>query len=712
MTSNRAGTGLERVSFGRTYWRSIADVGGHLAEISPAAIDDANFRLLADHIPTLCWMANGDGYIVWYNRRWHDYCGTTPAEMQGWGWQSVHDPDLLPAVMDRWTSSIATGEPFEMTFPLRGADGLFRPFLTRIQPVRDATGHVARWFGVNTEISELQAAEQALLELNETLEMQVEKRTRERDRTWNNAQDLLAVADKQGIFQAANPAWNIVLGWDPNELVGRHYLDFVHPDDHASSENALSRAAITGPPRHENRYRHRDGSYRWIAWVASSEDNLIYASGRHITAEKEAAEALTQAEEQLRQSQKMEAVGQLTGGLAHDFNNLLAGISGSLELLQARIMQGRLNDVERYVAVAQGASKRAAALTHRLLAFTRRQTLNPKPSEINRLVGGMEDLIRRTVGPQITVEVVGAMGLWLVLVDQNQLENALLNLCINARDAMPDGGRLTIETGNRWLDEREARNRGLPPGQYVSLCVSDSGTGMTPEVMRRAFDPFFTTKPIGMGTGLGLSMIYGFVQQSGGQVRLYSEFGQGAMVCLYLPRHLGELQDADEPVAQVETHRAEQGQTVLVVDDEPTVRMLVTEVLENLGYIAIEAADGAAGLEVLRSNARIDLLISDVGLPGGMNGRQVADAGRAVRPGLNVLFITGYAENAVLSHGHLEPGMHILTKPFAIEALTSRIKELVSVGDKQRRRNSPSPKTLNQLPPTPFVPGWTTNSHP
>ena len=677
MTLNRAGTGLERANFGRTYWRSVADVGDHLAEISPAAIDDETFRLLADHIPTLCWIANGDGYIVWYNRRWHDYCGTTPAEMEGWGWQSVHDPDLLPAVMDRWTSSIATGEPFEMTFPLRGTDGLFRPFLTRIQPVRDATGHVARWFGVNTEISELQAAEQALLELNETLEMQVERRTRERDRTWNNAQDLLAVADKRGIFRAANPAWTMVLGWDPNEVVGRHYLDFIHPDDHALSEDALSRVAITGPPRHENRYRHRDGSYRWIAWVASSEDNLIYASGRHITAEKEAAEALTQAEEQLRQSQKMEAVGQLTGGLAHDFNNLLAGISGSLELLQARIMQGRLNDLERYIAVAQGASKRAAALTHRLLAFTRRQTLNPKPSEINRLVGGMEDLIRRTVGPQITVEVVGAMGLWLVLVDQNQLENALLNLCINARDAMPDGGRLTIETGNRWLDEREGRNRGLPSGQYVSLCVSDTGTGMTPEVMRRAFDPFFTTKPIGMGTGLGLSMIYGFVQQSGGQVRLYSECGQGAMVCLYLPRHLGELEDADEPAARVEAPRAEGGETVLVVDDEPTVRMLVTEVLEDLGYIAIEAADGAAGLQVLHSNARLDLLISDVGLPGGMNGRQLAEAGRAVRPGLNVLFITGYAENAVLSHGHLGPGMHILTKPFAMEALASRIKELI-----------------------------------
>ena len=289
----------------------------------------------------------------------------------------------------------------------------------------------------------------------------------------------------------------------------------------------------------------------------------------------------------------------------------------------------------------------------------------------------MEELIRRTVGPGVAVEVVAAGGLWTTLVDPNQLENALLNLCVNARDAMPSGGRLTIETGNKWLDERAARERDLSPGQYVSLCVSDSGAGMAPEVAARAFDPFFTTKPIGMGTGLGLSMVYGFARQSNGHARIYSEPGQGALVCLYLPRHHAEAESADEPAIRAAAPRAEQGETVLVVDDEPTVRMLVTEVLEDLGYTAIEAADGAAGLQVLQSGARVDLLITDVGLPG-MNGRQVADAGRAVRPGLKVLFITGYAENAVLSHGHLAPGMHVMTKPFAMEALAKRIKNLIS----------------------------------
>jgi len=313
-----------------------------------------------------------------------------------------------------------------------------------------------------------------------------------------------------------------------------------------------------------------------------------------------------------------------------------------------------------------------------LLAFARRQTLDPKPTDINRLVRGMEELIRRTVGPEIAVEpTVGAVGLWTSLVDAGQLENALLNLCINARDAMPDGGKLTMETGNCWLDERMARDRDLPPGQYVSLCVSDNGIGMPPDVVAKAFDPFFTTKPIGQGTGLGLSMIYGFAKQSGGQVRIYSEVGQGTTVCLYLPRHLGDAEVSEQGAELADAPRAEDGQTVLVVDDEPTVRMLVTEVLEDLGYKAIEAADGAAGLHVLQSDARIDLLVTDVGLPGGMNGRQLADAARVARSGLKVLFITGYAENAVLSQEHLDPGMHVLIKPFAMEALASRIKNLI-----------------------------------
>ena len=389
-------------------------------------------------------------------------------------------------------------------------------------------------------------------------------------------------------------------------------------------------------------------------------------------------QALMEAEAALRQSQKMEAVGQLTGGIAHDFNNLLTGISGSLELIRARIAQGRLPEVDRYLNAARGASNRAAALTHRLLAFSRQQALDPRPTSMNRLVAGLEELIRRTVGPAITVEVVGAAGLWTTMVDPGQLENALLNLCINARDAMPEGGRLTIETANARLDRPAAALRELAPGHYVALSVSDTGTGMTEEVIAKAFDPFFTTKPLGQGTGLGLSMIYGFARQSGGQVRIYSELGQGTTMRIYLPRHLGEAEAAEAAEAPAAAPpRARQGETVLVVDDEAPIRMLVADLLGDLGYVAIEAEHAAAGLDILRSGARVDLLVTDVGLPGGMNGRQLADAARALRPGLKALFITGYAENAVVGHCHLEPGMAMLSKPFTMEALASRIREMI-----------------------------------
>ena len=469
-----------------------------------------------------------------------------------------------------------------------------------------------------------------------------------------------------------------MLGWAPQDIVGQNHLVFSHPEDLAGSNAAHVRSLGGALRNYENRVRHKDGSYRWVSWVATMEDERIYASGRHITAEREARAALEQTQDQLRQAQKMEAVGQLTGGLAHDFNNLLTAISGSLELIQTRIRQGDTDRVDRYVNMAQQAAKRAAALTHRLLAFSRRQTLDPRPTDVNRLVYGLEDLVRRTVGPEVSVDVVAAVGLWPTLVDPNQLENAILNLCINARDAMPEGGRLTIETANRWIDARTARDRDLDPGQYVSLCVSDTGTGMTPDVISKAFEPFFTTKPLGLGTGLGLSMIYGFARQSGGHVRIYSEVGDGSNICVYLPRHLGAA-DAVEDTAELSgAARAGAGETVLVVDDEPTVRMLVTEVLEELGYAAIEAADGASGLKLLQSDVRIDLLVTDVGLPGGMNGRQMADAARVHRPELKILFITGYAENAVVGNGHLEPGMHVMTKPFPMEALANRIKDLIA----------------------------------
>ncbi|WP_458096393.1 PAS domain S-box protein [Roseomonas sp. WA12] len=526
---------------------------------------------------------------------------------------------------------------------------------------------------------ERRRAETDLRNLAASLEQQVAARTAERDRVWRNSRDLLVVIGANGIFRAVNPAWTAILGHDPAEVAGRSFLDFIWPEDAGLTQGGLDDAASDRDlTNFENRYRHRDGTPRWISWHTSTEGDLVYAYGRDVTSEKEVQAALRQTEDVLRQSQKMEAVGQLTGGLAHDFNNLLTGIIGALELLSTRIAQGRYKDVDRYVSAAQGASRRAAALTHRLLAFSRQQTLDPRPTDVNRLVSDMEELVRRTVGPSIALAVMPQPELWPTLVDPNQLENALLNLCINARDAMPDGGRLNIETANIVLDARVAGQRDMQPGQYVAVCVTDTGMGMTDDVIRKAFDPFFTTKPLGQGTGLGLSMIYGFVRQSGGQVRIDSAPGRGTTMRLYLPRHLGPAEEPEPAPDLNGAPRAGRGETVLVVDDEPTIRMLVMEVLEELGYAAIEAADGASGLGVLRSDARVDLLVTDVGLPGGMNGRQMADLARIGRPGLKVLFITGFAENAALGNGQLEPGMHVMAKPFAMETLAGRIRELIA----------------------------------
>jgi PAS domain S-box-containing protein len=563
-----------------------------------------------------------------------------------------------------------------------------------VRPLHDASGAITGFIKIARDETGRRAAEAALRETEQRYRLAA-KATNDAIWDWNLASNRIDW----------NEAVAVLFGYAAEEIEpsGDWWIEHIHPADRDRIYTSIH-AVIDGAGEHwaaEYRFRRGDGTFAHVfdrGHVIRDEQGRatrMIGAMLDLTERKRAEERLRELNETLesrvterttelmatqdalRQAQKMEAVGQLTGGLAHDFNNLLTGISGSLEMMQVRVSQGRVAEVERYVTAAQGAAKRAAALTHRLLAFSRRQTLAPKPTDVKQLVSGMEDLIGRTVGPAIEIETVNAAGLWPSLIDPSQLENAILNLCINARDAMPEGGKITIETGNRWMDQRAAEQRGLEPGQYISLCVSDTGTGMAPDVIEKAFDPFFTTKPIGMGTGLGLSMIYGFAKQSGGSVSIYSEVEQGAMVCIYLPRHVGKAEAEENDTGVEEVPRAEAGETVLVVDDEPTVRMLVTEVLTDLGYTAIEAADGAAGLKVLNSDLRIDLLITDVGLPGGMNGRQVADAARNMRPGLKVLFITGYAENAVLSHGHLDPGMHVLTKPFAMDALAGRIRQLI-----------------------------------
>jgi PAS domain S-box-containing protein len=480
----------------------------------------------------------------------------------------------------------------------------------------------------------------------------------------------------------SDPGFAALLGFDPaTDPEGVSMMEVakrIHPEDLPKMRMLRDLQRGTWEDG-ESEYRiiRPDGSVRWIMvrnrvlTDAAGKPQSIMGVGVDLTRQREL-------EERLRQSQKMEAVGQLTGGLAHDFNNLLTGISGALEIMAMRLKQGRIDDLPRYIGAAQTASGRAAALTHRLLAFSRKQPLDPRPTDVARLISGMEDLLRGTVGPNIALGFDIAEGAWPVLVDPNQLENALLNLCINARDAMPDGGGLTISAQNRDLDAREAAERDVAPGAYLALLVIDTGTGMSADVIARAFDPFFTTKPMGQGTGLGLSMIYGFARQSGGQVKIDSRVGHGTTMALYLPRHHGAVAAGEAGDGAALALPEARGERVLVVDDEAVVRMLVVDVLEELGYEAVEASDGAEAVAQLRAEGRIDLLVTDVGLPGGMNGRQVADAARALRPDIPVLFITGFAENAVVGDGPLEPGMQLVAKPFAIDALAVRIRDMVT----------------------------------
>ncbi|MCF4996771.1 response regulator [Pseudomonas syringae] len=381
-------------------------------------------------------------------------------------------------------------------------------------------------------------------------------------------------------------------------------------------------------------------------------------------------------EEILRQSQKMEAVGQLTGGIAHDFNNMLTGIIGSLELLRRRIARGRTDDLESLIDLGVTSANRAASLTHRLLAFSRRQSLDSKAVQMNALVLSMDELLQRSLNESIHLEMRLGEPLWVAKADPNQLESALLNLVINARDAMPNGGKLVVETANQVLDAQfTAAYSNLEPGDYVMLSVSDSGCGMPESVINRAFDPFFTTKPIGQGTGLGLSMIYGFSKQSGGHVSIDSEIDQGTTVKLYLPRFIGE-DVPQETFDTLQAPHAKDGETVLIVEDDPAVRVLVSAVLSELGYAFVEAGDADSAVPILDSSQRIDLLISDVGLPG-MNGRQLAEIGRQLRPDLKVLFITGYAEHAAVRGGFLDSGMQMITKPFTFDLLTAKVREMI-----------------------------------
>ena len=512
------------------------------------------------------------------------------------------------------------------------------------------------------------------------------------------APDGILTMDGEGMILHANPAAVLQFGYSEDELIGRN-VAFLFFESRESWDRTWRRVWEEEVLRDSVEIvAHRKGGSAIHVEISASRwkshtQSFVTAILRDVTERHAAAAALSDlnatleqrveersaqllaAEEALRQSYKMEAIGQLTGGIAHDFNNLLQGIVGALNMVQKRVSEGRISDIARFLKGALSSAERASALTHRLLAFSRRQPIDPRPVHLTQLVRSIEELLRRSLGESVRMSVRSNDDLWLVRCDANQLENAILNLAINARDAMPEGGRLSIVTSNRTFGPAEASLRELVPGDYVCLTVSDTGSGMSPEVQARAFDPFYTTKPIGQGTGLGLSMVYGFIRQSEGSVRIESQAGQGTAIEICLPRFVGDLEQSIAIAAPPAAGHAGLDKVVLVAEDEDIVRLVVVEVLHDLGYKALEAVDGPAALRILKSAQRIDLLITDIGLPD-MNGRQVVDLTRGERPDLKVLYMTGYAEMAA-SGDFLEKGMQIISKPFSMDKLAAKIKDVV-----------------------------------
>ncbi|KPL90109.1 hybrid sensor histidine kinase/response regulator [Herpetosiphon geysericola] len=569
--------------------------------------------------------------------------------------------------------AVQTGQVSERDFHYQRGDGS-RAWIKVIGgPVRDLDNTITGGLITIIDIDREKRTEKQLQALNNDLEGLVAQRTRERDRIWLVSQDLLGIADPDGNWLSINPAWQRTLGWDDADILGRTSTWLEHPDDQERTQQEITKLARGIPTSSfENRFRDRDGKYHWLSWTAVLDNKYLYCVARDITSEKQRQAEIEVMQTQLRQSQKMEAIGQLTGGIAHDFNNILTSILGGLDLLQRRINAGRFDTIERYINSAVKSAKRAAALTQRLLAFSRQQALDVQPINVNSLIQSLDDLLQRSLGEQIQVETTLGSDVWRVQTDANQLENALLNLAINARDAMPYGGTLRIATSN--LNAQQAIQQQLDPADYVLIEVADTGTGMSSEIVERAFDPFFTTKPLGQGTGLGLSMIYGFIKQIGGHIHIDSQLEQGTTIKLYLPRDESGI----DPnfAAESAQSRSIEGATILVVEDDEAVRMVLIDVLGELGYHTLESYDATSALAIFAQNIPIDLMITDIGLPK-TDGYDLSLQIRQRYPNLPILLVSGYTDRAAVRSGQLEQYMELLSKPFEITDLANKIHDLL-----------------------------------
>ncbi len=660
-----------------------------------AALEQAaeEFRTLAEGIPTLCWMAEPDGHVYWYNRRWYDYTGTAPEQMQGWGWQSVHDPDVLPAVLERWRASIETGAPFEMVFPLRGADGRFRPFLTRIAPVRGPNGQLRRWLGINTDVTEAKKREDAL------------RRSEAQFRTTADAvPGMLFVATSSGENVYVNQGFCTYTGREPYELLGERWVEILHPNDAERRRGIWTEAVSTGSPFiAEYRFRRNDGAWRWHLvrampsreasgavqqWVGTCTDIhdriTLEEDLRRLNQELEArvqeeVTAREAAQARARHAERMQALGQLAGGIAHDFNNVLQTVQGGTLLIERRARDSE--DTRRLARMVLEAVGRGASVTRRLLSFARRGELQAEPMDPGALLEGLNDILAHSLGADIAVQLQAEPGLPPLLADKGQLETVLVNLAANARDAMPGGGTLTLAANLVTVAEGEIHPAGLVPGCYVRLRVTDTGTGMDQATLARVTEPFFTTKPQGKGTGLGLPMARGFAEQSGGALVVESAPGLGTTVLLWLPQASATAAPtvAGNAAAAPALVPGTAGR-VLLVDDEVLVRQTLAEQLEAAGYAVVTAADAGEALAMLETDGQVDALVTDLTMPGGMNGLALIRETQARRPGLSAVLLTGYAENAtgaMLTVNGGSGGFSLLRKPVSGAQIADRVAVLL-----------------------------------
>jgi PAS domain S-box-containing protein len=616
---------------------------------------EQRFRQLADAMPLIVWTAEPDGTLDYASQALRTYTGvmeTAPHPDQTWP-QLLHPDDQAPC-LDTWTTAVKTGSPYRIEFRLRRYDGAYCWHLTQAVPIRDETGQIVKWYGTATYIHDQKQLEYEARELANRLNNTLESIT-----------DAFLTFDCQWRFTFVNRQAEQVLQRQRSELLGQVVWQCFPEAIGSAFDHQYHRAMESGKS-----VQFREFYAPLKIWM----DVRAYPSSEGLAVYFQDVSDRIALEEKLRQSQRLEAIGQLTGGVAHDFNNLLTVILGNAELLTETLATNpRLHPLADMIT---NAAQRGAELTQRLLAFARRQALEPKVVDINQLMGQMDHLLRRTLGEHIDMEWVRGAGLWPALVDPAQLENALLNLCLNARDAMPQGGRLTLESANTRLDQDYADHHvEVQPGQYVMIGISDTGIGIAPEHLEQVFEPFFTTKDKGKGTGLGLSMVYGFVKQSGGHIKIYSEPGEGTTVKMYLPR----CAEPDQDYPTLASPRAEGGsEVILLVEDDAMVRRYGQDQLESLGYTVLTAENGPQALAMIAQPMPIDLLFTDVVMPGGMGGRDLVEAAQRVRPGLKVLYTSGYTENAIVHQGRLDAGVHLLSKPYRRADLARKIRDALA----------------------------------